>query len=88
MPQGKGTYGSKVGRPKKYKDGKVVSPASTKQKIKKEGVKYSPIKKRSEGLKERARQTRARKKAGMSQKKAGTKTPVMDARKRSQRGGY
>ena len=24
MPQGKGTYGSKVGRPKKYKDGKVV----------------------------------------------------------------
>ena len=88
MPQGKGTYGSKVGRPKKYKDGKVVSPASTKQKIKKEGVKYSPIKKRSEGLKERARQTRARKKAGMSQKKAGTKTPVMNARKRSQRGGY
>ena len=56
--------------------------------MKKEGMKYSPIKKRSEGLKERARQTRARKKAGMSQKKAGTKTPVMDARKRSQRGGY
>ena len=88
MPQGKGTYGSKVGRPKKYKDGKVVSPASTKQKMKKEGMKYSSIKKGSEGLKERARQTRARRKAALSQREVGTKTPIKDARKRSQRGGY
>ena len=56
--------------------------------MKKEGMKYSPIKIRSEGLKERARQTRARRKAGISQQKAGTKTPIRDARKRSQRGGY
>ena len=88
MPQGKGTYGSKVGRPKKYKDGKVVSPASTKQKIKKEGVKYSPIKKRSEALKERARQVRLKRKAKVSQENVGTKTPTRDARKRSTKGGY
>ena len=88
MPQGKGTYGSKVGRPKKYKDGKVVSPASTKQTVKKEGLKYSPIKKTSEALKERARQVRLKRKAKVSQKNVGTKTPTRDARKRSTKGAY
>jgi hypothetical protein len=30
MPQGKGTYGSKRGRPKKYQDGGSIDPFSSK----------------------------------------------------------
>ena len=56
--------------------------------MKKEGVKYSPIKKRSEALKERARQVRLKRKAKVSQENVGTKTPTRDARKRSTKGAY